>query len=90
MDAFGKDDVDVVVLNQAPPLLAGEVLDRGQILYNIDDRLRIEFQVKALREHRDTAPLRRLLAETLAERVREGTFGKRVPFVPLFERSPRC
>ena len=90
MDAFEKDDVDAVVLNEAPPLLAFEVLDRGRILYDPDDRRRVEFQVKTLREYRDTAPLRRMLAEALARRLREGTFGKPVPFVPLFERKRQC
>lgn len=90
MDAFGKNDVDVVILNEAPPLLAVEVLDHGKVLYNVDDALRVEFQVKALREYRDTEPLRRVLREALEERVRTGRFGKPVPFVPLFERKRQC
>ena len=86
MEAFRTDDVDVVVLNEAPPLLAVEVLREGHLLYNRNDRLRVDFQIRALREYRDTAPLRRLLAEALEARVREGKFGQPEPFVPLVEK----
>ncbi len=84
------DAVDVVVLNEATPLLAMEVLRDGRILYNTDDALRLDFQVRALRKYRDTEPLRRLLRQALEERLREGTFGRPVPFVPLVEEARQC
>jgi len=90
MELFRTNDVDVVVLNEATPLLALEVLRQGQLLYNVDDNLRVAFQVRTVREYRDTAPLRRLLAEALEARVREGKFGQPEPFVSLVEKPKSC
>src|SRR5262249_9761403 len=77
-DLFGTDQVDVVVLNEASPLLAYEVLHTGVILYCPNDDTRVDFQVRALRAYEDTAPLRNLLAEAMVERLKAGTFGKPV------------
>jgi predicted nucleotidyltransferase len=73
---FGTDQVDVVVLNEASPLLAYEVLHNGVLLYCPDDNVRVDFQVRALCAYEDTAPLRTLLAEAMVERLKTGTFGK--------------
>ena len=80
---FGTDYVDVVVLNEASPLLAYEVLRNGVLLYCPDDNTRVDFQVRALCAYEDTAPLRTLLAEALVERLKAGTFGK-----PARSQSP--
>lgn len=75
---FRTDDVDIVILNEAAPLLAFEVLRNGKLLYCPDPRDRVEFHLRTVREYEDTAPLRRLLAEKLEQRIRAGTFGKPV------------
>ena len=75
---FCRDDVDLVVLNDASPLLAYEVLQRGLRLYSANERDRIEFQVRTLREYEDTAPLRAVLDAALMERIRTGRFGRPV------------
>ncbi len=75
---FRTDNVDVVILNDAPPLLAYEVLRGGVLLYSADERVRVEFQVHTLRSYEDTEPLRCILAEALADRIKAGTFGKPV------------
>jgi uncharacterized protein len=72
------DNVDVTILNEASPLLAYEVLRNGVLLYCVDDEVRVEFQVRTLRAYEDTAPLRTILAEAMAERLKAGTFGKAV------------
>jgi predicted nucleotidyltransferase len=76
--ALRTDTVDVVILNEASPLLAYEVLHHGVLLYCAEENARVEFQVRTLLAYEDTAPLRRLLAEAMAERVKAGTFGKPV------------
>jgi predicted nucleotidyltransferase len=78
MRVFATDDVDLVILNEAPPLLAFEVLRGGVLLYCPDDSERVEFQVRTLLEYEATEPLRRLLAEAMERRIREGSFGKPV------------
>jgi predicted nucleotidyltransferase len=75
---LGTDNVDVVILNEAPPLLAYEVLRNGALLSCADENARVEFQVRTLRTYEDTAPLRQLLSEAMAERIKTGTFGKPV------------
>ncbi len=72
------DAVDVVLLNEAPPALAFEVLKRGRLLHAVTDLERIEFQVRTVRAYEDTAPLRRLLAAALNRRLRSGRFGQPV------------
>jgi predicted nucleotidyltransferase len=73
---LGTDNVDMVILNEASPLLAYEVLRSGVLLYCSDDNTRVEFQVCTLRTYEDTAPLRQILATAMAERLKAGTFGK--------------
>jgi len=75
---FGTDHVDLVMLNEAPPLLAYETLRHGILLYCADAQTRIEFQVCTLRAYEDTIPLRRILSEAMVARLQAGTFGKPV------------
>ncbi len=70
-----RDDVDVVVLNDAPPLLAHEVTRCGTVLK--DDRAkRIPFEVGVMRAYLDTAHLRQIHRKALPEQFRKGiSFG---------------
>jgi predicted nucleotidyltransferase len=65
---LGRNDVDVVVLNTASPLLKERVISRGQLLYCRDDIERVRFEVAARREYFDTEPLRRLQDQDLIAR----------------------
>lgn len=59
MSVFESNNVDVVILNEAPPLLTYEGVIRGGWLLLEKDRLaRIRFEVRAFQEYVDTAPLR--------------------------------
>jgi len=51
-DAVGRR-VDLVVLNDAPLLLAYEVVSKGMLVYSRDDELRAEFESRVLREYLD-------------------------------------
>jgi hypothetical protein len=75
---FSTDHVDLIVLNEASPLLAYEALRHGVLLYCADARTRIEFQVCTLRAYEDTIPLRRILSEAMVARLKAGSFGKPV------------
>jgi predicted nucleotidyltransferase len=75
---FGTDHVDLMLLNEASPLLAYETLRHGVLLYCADARTRIEFQVRTLRAYEDTMPHRRILSEAMVARIKAGTFGKPV------------
>lgn len=75
--ALGTDEVDVVVLNQAPPLLRHRALKGGSRLFERDPRARVRLETAALLDYFDTAPLRATLAAGRRRRIEEGRFGRR-------------
>jgi predicted nucleotidyltransferase len=68
---FQRDDVDVVILNQATPLLADRVVRFGQRLYEPDPLIRVRFEVETFHRYVDTAPLRRAQRQRMLEWVQE-------------------
>jgi uncharacterized protein len=74
--ALGTDEVDLVVLNDAPPLLQHRAR-RGAIpLVERDRPRRVRFEADALVRYLDTARLREELARGLRHRLEEGRFGR--------------
>jgi predicted nucleotidyltransferase len=71
MSLFHRNDVDVVILNQAKPVIAYEVVRSGRVLYEAQPGLRVDCEVAVLRRYVDTEPLRRLQDRRLLERVEE-------------------
>jgi predicted nucleotidyltransferase len=67
MLALRRSDVDVVVLNAAPPLLKERAIS-GRLLYCRDERARVRFEVAARREYFDTKPLRDAQDRALLDR----------------------
>ena len=55
-DLLKTDNVDVVVLNDAPPLLAHRILKEGVLLFSKDDKVRVEFETKAVLRYLDWKP----------------------------------
>ncbi len=74
--ALSTDEVQVVVLNDATPLLRHRVLRDGVRLVDRDPRTRIRLETAAVLEYLDTAPLRATLAAGLRHRIKEGRFGR--------------
>lgn len=71
MSVFDSNTVDVVVLNEAPPLLVYEgVIQGGRLLFEKDKSARIRFEVRAFQEYVDTAPLREIQNRYLKEAIR--------------------
>ncbi len=68
---FHRDDVDVVILNEATPVLAHEVVQYGRVVYEMDPGTRVDFELGVLRRYVDTAPLRRLQERRLLEHVED-------------------
>ena len=74
-----SDNLDLVVLNQAPPLLRHEIIKCGRILKD-DVSRRIPFEAEVIREGLDTAYLRQVQRAALVENIRKGTsFGPQRP-----------
>ena len=77
VEALGTDEVDIVVLNDAPPLLRHRALKSGARLFDRDPRARVRLETMALLDYFDTAPLRATLAAGRRRRIQEGRFGRR-------------
>ena len=61
------DDIDLVVLDQAPPLLRYEVVAAGRRLFTRDERAAEAFEERTYREYFDTAHLRAVQRQLLRE-----------------------
>jgi hypothetical protein len=68
MLALHRSDVDVVILNTAPPLLKARAIFRGRLLYCRDHLARLRFEVAARRDYLDTQPLRDAQDRALLDR----------------------
>ena len=55
--ALHRRDVDVVVLNEAPPLLAHRVLSRGTLVFERSRAARVRFQVRTAARYLDLIPM---------------------------------
>lgn len=88
MEILNRSDVDLVILNQAPPLLKYQVVTRGRALYSRDDRERDRFAARAILEYLDFKPILDLQFEYLKRRLKEGQFGVRPQYHPgTFEKA---
>jgi predicted nucleotidyltransferase len=77
MQLLGAKEVDLVILNQAPPLLKHQVISHGKVIYCRDEPQRSRFEARALLEYLDFKPILDLQFEYLKRRLREGKFGVR-------------
>jgi uncharacterized protein len=74
--ALGTNEVDLVVLNDAPPLLKHRALRSRVLLLDRDAILRLRLESRAVTEYLDTKPLRDRLARAMRRRLAEGSFGR--------------
>ena len=69
--ALHRPDVDVVILNEAPPLLAHRVLSRGHLVFERSASARVQFQVRTASRYSDLAPMFETHIRYLKKHVRE-------------------
>jgi len=70
--ALESFDVDVVLLNTAPPALAQNVVRRGAVVSERSRADRVRFQVETLNRFLDTQPMRDLYLDRLKRRYAKG------------------
>ncbi|MPZ17677.1 MAG: hypothetical protein GEV06_07185 [Luteitalea sp.] len=70
-----EQQVDLAILNEAPPLLRHRVVRDGRLLYTRDERRRVAFEARALTEYLDFQPVLARFDRILLSRAREGRFG---------------
>lgn len=69
LEAVAGRRVDLVVLNEAPPLLTHEVIRWGRLIVCQDEDERVRFQTRATARYLDTRYLRQVQHRYLRERV---------------------
>jgi predicted nucleotidyltransferase len=74
--ALGRDDVDVVILNGAPPLLYRSVLKDGVRVLSRDLRSTTTREGSALSRYCDYVPQLEKIERSHRDRVRAGGFGR--------------
>ena len=72
MSILKRDDVDLILLNEAPPLLAHRVLKNGKLIFERSASARVAFQVRTVNRYLDTQPMRNLYLGYLKKHAHEG------------------
>lgn len=75
-EALHTDKIDLVLLNQAPPLLAHEVIRTGSLLFCRDEQERMAFELLVKKRYLDTKALRDLKRQYLYRRIERGCFSE--------------
>ena len=71
IEIFKRDDVDLVVLNEANPVLRHQVIKYGKIIFEESEEVRVNFEVQTLREYMDMEYFRRVQMEFVKEWIKE-------------------
>jgi hypothetical protein len=70
-EALGTERFDLLLLNDAPPMLQFEIISRGRLIYCCDEQALNAFEMDVLRRFQDTAYLRAVQNDYLKERARK-------------------
>ncbi|WP_338835538.1 type VII toxin-antitoxin system MntA family adenylyltransferase antitoxin [Neomoorella thermoacetica] len=73
---FGREDIDLTILNTSPPVIKGRVLQEGILLYTRDRQARLDFEIRARREYLDTQPLRAFYQRQFVAKIKKGEAGR--------------
>jgi predicted nucleotidyltransferase len=74
--------LDLIILNQAPPLLQFQVLQKGRLLYDRDPDLRAELEMHMLSRYYDARRYIEFHYKHLAARIRQRGLGRGCPRDP--------
>lgn len=75
-ETLRTNEVDIVMLNQAPPLLRHRAVRDRKLLVERDPVARVRLDARALLDYLDTKPLRAEMSRGLRKRIKEGRFGR--------------
>ena len=71
LERFADREVDVVILNTAPPILQHQVLQHGRLLYERDRQARVDFEVRAGQIYADLKPMYDFHTKDLLQKIKE-------------------
>jgi uncharacterized protein len=75
--ALQTDEIDITLLNGAPPLMRHRSIRDGERLVERDPDERVRLETRAILDYLDTEPLRVELGRGMRRRMGEGRFGRR-------------
>ena len=75
LQPLAGNDIDLIILNEAPNLLAYQVFKKGQLLFNKDPDLRTRVHAKTVDKYLDFLPMLKVQEKYLNERIEENRFG---------------
>lgn len=76
MKTLRTNQIDLVILNDAPPFLTFQVVRYGKLLINRSEAKRIDFHVKTIAKYIDVKRLFDIQHQYLSKRLKNGTYGK--------------
>ncbi|AAM23974.1 putative nucleotidyltransferase [Caldanaerobacter subterraneus subsp. tengcongensis MB4] len=71
VEIFKRDDVDLVILNEANSVLRHQVIKYGKIIFEESEDVRVDFEVKTLREYMDMEYFRKVQMDIVKEWIKE-------------------
>ncbi len=74
--SFSLRPVDIVILNTASTYLKHRILKTGEILFDMNRKLRVDFTTKAIIEYIDFRPIEGIFNKAVAHRVRRQPVGR--------------
>lgn len=74
MEVFGREDMDLVVLNDAGPLLRDKVIREGRLVYGASEAARIAFESRTIAEYLDFRHYSEIYNRYLFDAIRRGEF----------------
>ena len=75
LDDYAHRDVQVTILNRAPPLLACQVIRYGKLLHERSRGERIDFEVRARKIYFDVKPMLEFFNQVAIQRIKERSDG---------------
>ena len=66
-DIFKRNDIDLVILNNANSVLKHQVIKYGKLVYMENEDIKVNFEVRVLKEYMDMEPFRRTQMKYIKE-----------------------
>lgn len=67
IDVFKRNDIDLVILNNANSVLKHQVIKYGKLVYMENEDAKVNFEVRVLKEYMDMEPFRRTQMKYIKE-----------------------
>ncbi|WP_097028619.1 type VII toxin-antitoxin system MntA family adenylyltransferase antitoxin [Clostridium peptidivorans] len=67
IDIFKRNDIDLVILNNANSVLKHQVIKYGKLVYMENEDIKVNFEVRVLKEYMDMEPFRRTQMKYIKE-----------------------